>query len=287
MKMRMLYGARAPDSELRHTGRPARPRCTRPGKNQELPWFPHLFFHDKISNAMVKQKHQNTIGPDTRQNVRKRLLQISASLIFIAIVLFVSAGSFRWLYGWLYIAASVLILSVNAFVFPVELISERGRKKENIEQWDKVMSGLITIPWLALFFVSGLDIRFGWTSEWAVWIHLAGLVVFFLGNALVSWSMISNLYFSTAVRIQYDRGHTVASGGPYRFVRHPGYVGMIIFNLATPFLLGSAWALIPAGLTAVLFMARTHLEDNTLKEKLEGYREYADKVKYRLMPGVW
>ncbi len=236
---------------------------------------------------MVTQKLHNTISPDTRQNIQKRLLQISASLIFIAIVLFVSAGSFRWLYGWLYIAASIMILAVNAIVFPAELISERGRKKENVEKWDKVMSGLITIPWLALFIVAGLDIRFGWTSEWAVWVHVAGLAFFFLGNALVSWSMISNLYFSTAVRIQYDRGHTVASGGPYRFVRHPGYVGMIIFNLATPFLLGSAWALMPAGLTSALFIVRTHLEDNTLKEKLEGYREYAERVKHRLVPGIW
>jgi len=99
--------------------------------------------------------------------------------------------------------------------------------------------------------------------------------------------MISNIYFSTAVRIQYDRGHTVASGGPYCYIRHPGYLGMIIYHLSTPIILGSLWALIPASLTVTLFIIRTLLEDNTLKNKLEGYKEYAERVEYRLMPGVW
>lgn len=243
---------------------------------------------DKILNSMAAGSIlQKGASPDTRQNVQKRILQIVVSLIFIAIVLFVSAGSFKWFYGWIFIAASVMILAVNAIVFPAELISERGRRKENVEKWDKVMSWFISIPWLALFIVSGLDVRFGWASEWVVWAHVVGLGFFFLGNALVSWSMVSNLYFSTAVRIQYERGHRVASGGPYRYVRHPGYVGMIISNIATPLLLGSAWALIPAGLTAIMVVVRTWLEDKTLKEKLEGYREYAERVKARLLPGIW
>ena len=99
--------------------------------------------------------------------------------------------------------------------------------------------------------------------------------------------MISNIYFSTAVRIQYDRGHTVASGGPYHYIRHPGYLGMIIYHLSTPIILGSLWALIPASLTIALFIICTLFEDNTLKNKLEGYKEYAERVEYRLMPGVW
>jgi len=99
--------------------------------------------------------------------------------------------------------------------------------------------------------------------------------------------MASNRFFSTSVRIQFDRGHTVCSSGPYRYVRHPGYVGMIVYFLATPVLVGSLWGAIPAMATAVLFVVRTRMEDRTLLQKLPGYREYAARVRFRLFPGVW
>jgi protein-S-isoprenylcysteine O-methyltransferase Ste14 len=236
---------------------------------------------------MTTKTEQDNSKLDTRKNILKRLIQVTMSVIFIAILLLVSAGKIDWIYAWLYIISSLLVIIINAFIFPPELISERGRKKENVEKWDKLISGLITFPWLALYIVSGLDIRFGLSLELASWIHITGLVIYVLGNAFVSWAMISNIYFSTAVRIQYDRGHTVSIGGPYRFMRHPGYMGMIIYLLATPIILGSIWALIPASLTVILFIIRTAFEDNTLKNKLEGYKEYAERVKYRLIPGIW
>jgi protein-S-isoprenylcysteine O-methyltransferase Ste14 len=104
---------------------------------------------------------------------------------------------------------------------------------------------------------------------------------------LLTWSMAANAFFAQTVRIQEDRGHTVATGGPYRYVRHPGYVGGILFQVATPLILGSVWALIPAGLTVCLTIIRTALEDRTLLEELDGYKEYAGRVRYRLLPGVW
>jgi protein-S-isoprenylcysteine O-methyltransferase Ste14 len=179
------------------------------------------------------------------------------------------------------------VVIVNAIIFSPELISERGRKKENVEKWDKVVTGLLIIPLMALYIVSGLDIRFGWSPETSLWIHLAGLAVFLSGIALVSWSMVSNTYFSTAVRIQYDRDHSVSDGGPYRYMRHPGYLGMIIYNLATPVIFGSLWAFLPAGIMVILFVVRIILEDSTLKTKLEGYREYAERVRFRLIPFIW
>jgi protein-S-isoprenylcysteine O-methyltransferase Ste14 len=236
---------------------------------------------------MTTQIEQDNSKLDTKKNILKRLIQVMMSVILIAIILLVSAGKIDWIYAWVYITSSLLVIIINAFIFPTELISERGRKKENIEKWDRLISGLITFPWLALYIVSGLDIRFGLSLELASWIHITGLVIFALGNAFVSWAMISNIYFSTVVRIQYDRGHTVSIGGPYRFIRHPGYVGMIIYLLASPIILGSIWALIPASLAVILFIIRTAFEDNTLKNKLEGYKEYAEKVKYRLIPGIW
>jgi protein-S-isoprenylcysteine O-methyltransferase Ste14 len=236
---------------------------------------------------MTDQREQDIRRSDTGGNILRRLMQVSMSVIITLIILLVSAGIIKWIYAWIYTLASVLVIITNAFIFPTELISERGRKKENVEKWDKIITGIIIIPWFTLYIIAGLDIRFGWSTEFALWIHITALITFILGNALVSWAMIANNYFSTSVRIQYDRGHTVSSGGPYRYIRHPGYIGMIIYLLSTPIILGSFWALIPAIMTVILFIIRTSFEDNTLKNKLEGYKEYAERVKYRLISGIW
>jgi protein-S-isoprenylcysteine O-methyltransferase Ste14 len=135
--------------------------------------------------------------------------------------------------------------------------------------------------------VAGLDVRFHWTGPIRLASHLSGLLVTILGYALFLWAMASNAFFSEGVRIQVERDHAVVSGGPYRYVRHPGYVGAILAQVATPFLLGSLWALIPGLVSAMLYVVRTHLEDKTLIEELPGYREYAQQTSYRLMPGVW
>jgi protein-S-isoprenylcysteine O-methyltransferase Ste14 len=236
---------------------------------------------------MTDQSEQDIRRSDTMKNILRRLMQVSITVIITLIILLVSAGIIKWIYAWIYALASVLVIITNAFLFPAELISERGRKKENVEKWDKIITGIIIIPWFTIYIIAGLDIRFGWSPELALWIHIAALITFISGNALVSWAMIANNYFSTSVRIQYDRGHTVSSGGPYRYIRHPGYIGMIIYLLSTPIILGSFWALIPAIMTVILFIIRTSFEDNTLKNKLEGYKEYAEKVKYRLISGIW
>lgn len=226
-------------------------------------------------------------GTDTGKNIVRRLFQVSFSIILTLAILLISSGQLNWIYAWVYTLASVLVIIVNAFIFPAELISERGRKKANVEKWDKIVTGLITIPWFALYLVAGLDHRFGWSAATNTWAHIAALITFLSGNAIVSLAMIANNYFSTKVRIQYDRGHTVSSSGPYSYVRHPGYLGIIIFILSTPLIFGSFWAMIPAFATVILFIIRTYLEDITLKEKLEGYKDYAGKVKFRILPGIW
>lgn len=220
-------------------------------------------------------------------NISRRILQVLASLIVIAAILFVTSGTMNWTWAWIYIIASVVIMIVNAFLFPPELIAERGRKKTNTEKWDRVLSLFIMVPWLSIFIISGLDMRFGWSHPIPSWAQAAGLITFLCGNAVVSWAMVSNAYFSTAVRIQYDRDHKVSDRGPYQLVRHPGYLGMIIFQLSTPIMLGTLWAIIPALATAILFIVRTACEDRTLRSKLDGYEEYAKIVKYRLLNGIW
>jgi protein-S-isoprenylcysteine O-methyltransferase Ste14 len=135
--------------------------------------------------------------------------------------------------------------------------------------------------------VAGLDVRFGWSPPMSLALHLVGVLGFVLGWALVLWATASNAFFSTTVRIQQERGHTLQTGGPYQFVRHPGYAGGIIYQLATPLLLGSWWAFMPMLLSVPLYVARTTLEDRLLHDELDGYPAYARQVRFRLLPGVW
>ena len=129
--------------------------------------------------------------------------------------------------------------------------------------------------------------RHGWTGGFPLVAQAAAILVCCLGYALLTWAMISNRFFSQIVRIQSDRGHTVATGGPYRFFRHPGYLGMVVFEPAMSILLGSWWALLASGLSVLLVLLRTALEDRTLQAELPGYREYTRQVRYRLIPGIW
>ena len=135
--------------------------------------------------------------------------------------------------------------------------------------------------------VAALDLRFEWLPEIPLVFQIVALVVYVLGWAVHLWAMASNRFFARSVRIQMDRGQTVATGGPYQYVRHPGYVGGILLQVAAPISLGSLWALIPGGLGALLLIIRTALEDKTLLEELDGYTEYAQQTRYRLLPGVW
>jgi protein-S-isoprenylcysteine O-methyltransferase Ste14 len=168
-----------------------------------------------------------------------------------------------------------------------ETIAERGRPEE-MKDWDKVVGGLCALAiYFALPLVAGLDVRFGWARELSAAWHIAGAVVFAVGLGLAGWAMIANAYFSTAVRIQSDRGQTVCRTGPYRFVRHPGYVGFILQSLGTPVLLGSWWALIPGLTAAALMIIRTSLEDRMLQAELPGYRDFVREVRYCLVPGIW
>jgi protein-S-isoprenylcysteine O-methyltransferase Ste14 len=118
-------------------------------------------------------------------------------------------------------------------------------------------------------------------------VQIAALVVVALGYAMLTWATVSNAFFSLAYRIQDDRGHRVATGGPYRYVRHPGYLGSVAFELMTPIMLGSLWALVPGALSALLLVVRTAREDRGLQADLEGYSEYANHVRFRLIPGIW
>jgi protein-S-isoprenylcysteine O-methyltransferase Ste14 len=225
--------------------------------------------------------------PSTSRAVLKRMLQVVTTYLILAAVLFVSSGRMDWMWAWAYLGLGLCVLIVNVSILPAELIAERGQPRDNAKRWDRVLTTLAHVPTLGVPVVAGLDERFGWSPEFIPAVHLVGLAVFVLGQGLFTWAMASNKYFSTLVRIQTDRGHTVATGGPYHHIRHPGYTGYIMSFLGVSLALGSLWAILPAGLIACLLVVRTSLEDRTLQDELPGYRDYAQRVCYRLFPGIW
>ena len=225
---------------------------------------------------------------DLASRIRKRMLQVVVQFLVLAAILFISSGRLDWVWAWAYLGVGVTILAINVLVMPPELIAERGRTdKKDIKAWDRMLTTLNIFPTLGVPIIAGLDERVGWSPPLAMAIQVVGLIFFALAQGLFTWAMVSNKFFSTSVRIQTDRDHTVASGGPYQYVRHPGYFGYIMSVFAMALALGSLWALIPAGLTMCLLVVRTALEDRTLQEELPGYKEYAERVRYCLIPGVW
>ncbi|MBA7594450.1 hypothetical protein ES703_01392 [subsurface metagenome] len=204
---------------------------------------------------------------------------------------FLAAWKLNIVRGWIYFGMALVGALAGAIIMITcipGLAHERAKAKEGTKTWDKILLsiyfilGLIVMPALA-----GLDVgRFCWTLLPAYFVVI-GIAVYVFAFALTLWAMLSNPFFESTVRIQKDRDQKVISTGPYRFVRHPGYVGMLIGSLHLPFVIGSMYALIPAGVMIILAITRTYLEDKTLQEELNGYKEYAAKVKYRLFPGIW
>jgi protein-S-isoprenylcysteine O-methyltransferase Ste14 len=216
------------------------------------------------------------------------LLKGTLAGLWLGAILFIAAGGLAWPAAWVYTGVSTVDAILLLLVVSPELMRERTHPKADAKAWDRVLARLTgPLGSTVILVVAGLDKRFGWSAQTSLAVQFVGLAVFVLGMGLMTWAMAVNSYFSLVVRIQRDRGHTVVTGGPYRYVRHPGYVGGILFQLGTPLLLGTLWSLIPAGLTALLLVVRTALEDRTLQDELEGYREYAQQTRFRLLPGVW
>jgi len=228
--------------------------------------------------------------PSIRVGIFKRFVQISVIFVFQAAILFSAAGRLDWVWAWVFLGISIVSVIVNSVILlrtSPETIAERGEAKLT-KKWDKIVSGFYSLfLFLLLPLVAGLDTRIDWTGELGNMWHIVGAVVLAVGLGLAGWAMIVNAYFSTTVRIQSDRGQTVCRSGPYRVVRHPGYVGFILQSLATPILLGSVFAVSLGVMAAMALVIRTFFEDRTLQVELPGYREYAQEVRHRLVPRVW
>jgi protein-S-isoprenylcysteine O-methyltransferase Ste14 len=211
--------------------------------------------------------------------------------LFVAAVLMLSAGRWDWGMGWLYVVIFLLFdVATAVVVIPrsPELLIERSRAQKGAKEWDKAIMPLAAgfLP-MASWVVAGLDERFDWLPEVGWNLQVAAAIITAVGYGIVVWAMGTNAFFSPVVRIQSERGHQVASGGPYRIIRHPGYVGAILFTVAVPLMLGSWWGLISGSIGAILYVVRTVREDKTLQDELVGYREYTQRVKYRLLPRIW
>ena len=210
-----------------------------------------------------------------------------------AILFFVSAGRIDIVRGWLYLVLAFIGMFGGIAIvslFDPELVNARGlwKNKKGTKGWDKVIVRLyVLFGFYALPVVAGLDVgRFRW-SNLGVHFAIVGIVLFIVGAVLIHWAMLVNRHFETTVRIQKDRDHRVITTGPYRIVRHPGYVGVILWGISTPLIIGSLYGLIPGTVAVILIIIRTCLEDRLLRSELNGYAEYSKRVRYRLLPGLW
>lgn len=238
--------------------------------------------------------YPSTVQPDARSNLTgkivKRFLQVGFQLLILTAALFLPSWRWDWGMAWAFVGVSAVVIVVGGIgllkVNPA-VVAERTQMGKDTPGWDKVLTVLYGLMGIATLLVCGLDTRFGWSGGVPPAVQIVALALFALGDLFAFWAMWSNAFFATTVRIQGERGHAVATNGPYRFVRHPGYSGWLVCNIVPPLILDSLWALVPAALTVGIILIRTAAEDRTLQAELPGYRKYAQQIRYRLLPYVW
>ncbi len=209
--------------------------------------------------------------------------------VILALALFLPAGTIFWLQGWIYIA--IIIVFSTSFItylrkYDPGLLKARTESKTT-ESWDKKVTAIANVFFLAMFVLPGFDaVRFKWSTV-PFFVNIIGFVGMGLSLFLFFWVSRENTYLSTVVEIQEERGHKVITTGPYRIVRHPMYLAVILLFLSQCLALGSLYSFIPWIGLIVTIVIRTIREDKLLHEQLEGYEEYAQKTKYKIIPGIW
>src|SRR5210317_7783 len=213
--------------------------------------------------------------------------------LFIPLVLLACGGNFGWWQAWIF---SLLIVAagIGGRIWAERrhpgLLAERQdlEKIQSSKTWDKVLAPLMALSIsFPLVIVAGLDHRYGWSPVFPLWLNVLGFILISLGYTFAAWAFVENRFFFSTVRIETDREHVVCDSGPYRIVRHPGYAGNIPPLPGIVLAFGSVWTLIPAAVALIIAVIRTALEDKTLKRELPGYRDYARRVHYRLIPGIY
>ena len=235
-----------------------------------------------------------TVSEEVAQTVSPRQwIRLVVAYLLIPLILLICGGDLGWWQAWLY---SLLILAagIGGRMWAEQrhpgITTERQNKESfhNAKAWDKVLAPLMAVSVVfPMVIVAGLDHRYNWSPEFPLWLSVVGFIFIAFGYAFAAWALAENRFFSGVVRIQTDRGHVVCDTGPYRFVRHPGYAGNILPLFGIVLALGSVWTLIPAVIAIIIAVIRTELEDRTLQEELKGYKEYVQRVRYRLIPGIY
>jgi protein-S-isoprenylcysteine O-methyltransferase Ste14 len=211
-------------------------------------------------------------------------------VLFQAALLFLTAGTLRWPEAWVYLSLFLIYgIAIGSWLkkHDPELFRERSTNKIPKRRWDKIIGIGLAIFFILIYIVPGFDaVRYGW-SHVSLPVKIFGFILFVVSVAWTARVAKENTYLSRIVEIQKDRDHKVITTGPYRFVRHPMYLGSVGYLISIPLALGSLYAFIPSVLCILLLIIRTHLEDKTLHNELEGYSEYAQKTRSRLFPGIW
>jgi protein-S-isoprenylcysteine O-methyltransferase Ste14 len=220
------------------------------------------------------------------------IIQLLFFIVLIPFLPLLISWHWDWWEAWVYGILSVLSFVVSRVLMArrhPDLIAERSRfgQQEDAQSWDKQILPLMGVAGVLVLVVSGLDELLDWSPAFSMPVRILALVLILYGYALTSYALVENRFFSGMVRLQTDRSQHVISSGPYRWMRHPGYAGTLLVYLVTPLFLDSVLAFLPTLLTAGLFVTRTALEDKFLQEKLQGYRDYSKRVRYRLFPGIW
>ena len=212
------------------------------------------------------------------------------AVVVQAVALLGSAGTLAWPAAWIYVGLYLGVVVVGAALLQAhdpDLAWERAEGSRGGERWDTWVTRAMGVAWLGTLVTAGFDERLGWSPPLPLPLGVGGAVFVVAGYALTTWAMYVNTFFTVTVRIQPERGHTVVCDGPYAYVRHPGYAGMLMSMLGAVFLLGSLWALIPWVLLLAVNVVRVVLEERTLTGGLAGYPEYVARTRYRLLPLVW
>jgi protein-S-isoprenylcysteine O-methyltransferase Ste14 len=245
-----------------------------------------LVLGNDMSTKAVSKEAAQTVSP-------RQWIGLVVVYLLIPLILLICGGDVGWWQAWIYsllFFTAGIVGRIWAEQRHPGLFAERQNIEsiQNAKAWDKVLAPLMAVSVsFPMVIVAGLDHRYNWSPEFPLWLIVIGFILITFGYAFSAWAVVENRFFSSVVRIQTDRGHVVCDTGPYRFVRHPGYAGIILPLFGIVLALGSVWTLIPAAVASIISVIRTVLEDQTLQEELPGYRDYARRVRYRLIPGIY
>lgn len=209
------------------------------------------------------------------------------NILITGLVLFLAAGTVKWPMAWLYVGFILIYIILSRRFTHPELHNLQSMRTNGTKKWDFVTAPFVSIigP-IAMLLTVGFDKRFEW-SHIPYLIQIIACLFLLIGASIALWAKQANKFYSETVRIQYERYHVVITDGPYRYVRHPGYLGYMILSISAPLVLGSLPALFPSIFIVLGYLARTFLEDLTLQRQFKGYYDYTKKVPYRLFPGIW